>query len=114
MVFSGTPYYMAPELYQFKNARKSDPVQYSRMKQDWFQKIDLYAFGVMCCEIVLGETIPIFTSQEADEYRANTPYFMHRINQSNLSSHQKEVLNSLLNSNPAMRPSIDEVVNAFS
>ena len=104
---SGTPTHMAPELYHVFDVKHV---------QNALQKIDLYAFGLTCCEIILGQDLekiscPVYY---LTDHSVDVVFLKNSLSLTGLSMRQKIVVGQLLSTDPSRRPSIDSVIWAFS
>ena len=111
-ICKGTPSFLAPEVFDAKrDLAKKESLSY--LDRDWFEKVDLYAFGISCCTIVLGDYIELKSRNLRARYCADVPSFQEKIKDTALSDRQKRILCSLIAEMPSLRPSIKDVLSAF-
>jgi serine/threonine protein kinase len=91
--FSGTPAYMAPELF---------------MKKGFDEKIDIFAFGTLMWEILVRK-IP-YEGYEAVEIRNKVLADEKIVVPKTLPSHLAEIIHKCRTLDPSKRPSFNEII----
>ena len=111
--FCGTPNYMAPEVCMNKDRldaiREGDPaIPESSL---YALPVDIWALGVIMYNLLCGKSpFPLGDSREnyMNIRRARYRYPRDRVNQ--ISAEAKDLIHLILNTDPELRPSIDEIL----
>ena len=118
-LYCGTLNHMSPELMEESLSETGVSSllggKNPKLNADWLKKVDLFAFGVCFCQLLIDKKLTVKEAKHTSEYSANLEFFRTAVLASkDVNDDQKKVLVGLISENPADRPTIEDLIAVFS